>query len=701
MKAKSFITTILILFFSFAVYAQEITVRGTVIQADDKESAIGATVTKKGTTIKATTDFDGKYSIKASKGDTLVFTYLGYETLEAEVKSDTLNIKLAIDDRIFEDCLFIGKPRIRYNKIKAVDCKVRNEDLHLKTPSKNTEQTLDGKLAEVNVNSKGEANSNIRIRGTGSASSGNTPMYVVDGVPMSDISHISASDISSVSVLKDAASTAIYGSRAANGVVIINSNAHSSGNEEYSAKSENKFITASQEPLSTFSVDVDVASYSNFRRYINQGKLPHEDAIRVEEFINYFSYDYGKPTGKDPVKITTEVGECPWNTDHRLVRIGLKAKEIADRNLPPTNFVFLIDVSGSMYGATRLDLVKSSMKLLVNNLREQDRVAIVTYAGSAGVKLPSTSGADKQKIRETLDDLSASGSTAGGAGIKLAYEIAKKNFIEKGNNRIILCSDGDFNVGVSSNEGLEDLISRERKSGIFLSVLGYGMGNYKDSKMQILAEKGNGNAAYIDNLQEANKVLVNEFGATMHTVAKDVKLQVEFNPAKVKAYRLVGYENRLLNKEDFNNDAKDAGEMGAGHTVTAFYEVVPVGVESNLTPDVDELKYQKTEEKKKVAYTNSPELLTVKLRYKQPDGEKSKKIELSLEDKGRNEVSADFRFASAVTMFAQLIRNSNYKGGATYNKVIDLAKSAYGDDSQGYRHEFVRLVETTKGLDNK
>ena len=434
------------------------------------------------------------------------------------------------------------------------------------------------------------------------------------------------------------------------------------------------------------------------RRFINQGQLPPKDAIRTEELVNYFSYDYAKPTGVDPVRITTEVGVCPWNEKHRLVRIGLKAKEIPTANLPESNLVFLIDVSGSMFGPTRLDLVKSSLKLLVNNLREKDKVAIVVYAGSAGEKLPSTSGSDKQKIREALDELQAGGSTAGGEGIRLAYKIARKNFIKGGNNRVILCTDGDFNVGVSSKEGLESLIEEERKSGVFLTVLGYGMGNYKDNKMQALAEKGNGNHAYIDNIQEANKVLVNEFGGTISTVAKDVKLQIEFNPAQVEAYRLIGYESRLLNKEDFNDDAKDAGEMGAGHVVTAFYEVVPVGVKSDYAGKVDDLKYQKVDDKKQRVYTNSDELLTVKLRYKQPDKDVSKKIELVVKDDKKNQVSPDFHFASAVAMYGQLLSDSDFKADASYEKVVALAKKGLNNDERGYRREFIRLVEAASGL---
>lgn len=471
--------------------------------------------------------------------------------------------------------------------------------------------------------------------------------------------------------------------------------------EEYGRIQENGFKNVTETPLSTFSIDVDAASYSNMRRFINKGELPPTDAIRTEELVNYFSYDYPKPNGKDPVKITMEAGACPWNIDHRLVRIGLKAKEIPTDNLPASNLVFLIDVSGSMWGANRLDLVKSSLKLLVNNLHDKDKVAIVTYAGSAGVKLESTSGSDKQKIREAIDELTAGGSTAGGAGILLAYKIAKKNFISDGNNRIILCSDGDFNVGVSSAEGLEQMIEKERKSGVFLTVLGYGMGNYKDKKIQVLAEKGNGNHAYIDNLQEANRVLVGEFGATLHTVAKDVKLQVEFNPALVQAYRLIGYESRLLKDEDFNNDAKDAGDMGVGHTVTAFYEVIPVGVKNEYPGKVDDLKYQKKENlKANVKPTGSNELLTVKLRYKDPDKDASKKIELPFVDNKGNKVSSDFRFASAVAMFGQLLRGSDFKGNASYDKVINLANQGLANDDKGYRREFVRLVEAVKGLED-
>lgn len=468
--------------------------------------------------------------------------------------------------------------------------------------------------------------------------------------------------------------------------------------EEYNATPENRFKDSKSEPLSTFSLDVDAASYGNARRMINMGQKPEKASVRIEEFINYFSYNYPSPKGNHPVNILTESQPCPWAKDHLLVRIGVKAKEIPSANLPASNFVFLVDVSGSMDEPNKLPLVKSSLKLLTNNLREKDRVSIVVYAGAAGTVLPSTSGSDKQKILESLNNLQAGGSTAGGAGIQMAYQIAEKNFIKGGNNRVILCTDGDFNVGVSSEGGLENLIAEKRQTGIYLTVLGYGMGNYKDNKLQILAQKGNGNHAYIDNLQEANRVLVNEFGSTMYAVAKDVKIQVEFNPAYVNAYRLVGYESRLLNKEDFNDDTKDAGELGAGHTVTAFYEIIPLGVKNNYG-GVDDLKYQKSTTKPAQTGAANNELMTVKLRYKPIDSNTSLKMEqpVLVSDKGKA-VSEDYAFASAVAMFGQLLKNSDFKGDATYQQAIDLARKGMGEDRQGYRHEFVRLVEAVKSM---
>jgi len=470
--------------------------------------------------------------------------------------------------------------------------------------------------------------------------------------------------------------------------------------EEYGSYKENRFFTAQDQPLSTFSLDVDAASYSNMRRMVNQGQMPPKDAIRIEELINYFSYKYDAPTGDNPVNIVTESATCPWNEKHKLVRIGVKAKEIPSENLPASNFVFLLDVSGSMQSPNKLELVKSSLKLLSNNLRSKDRVAIVVYAGAAGVVLESTAGNDRPKIIEAIEKLSAGGSTAGGAGIELAYKIAEKNFISNGNNCIVLCTDGDFNVGVSNPAELENLIESKRKTGIFLTVLGYGMGNYKDNKLQTLSEKGNGNHAYIDNLQEANKVLVNEFGSTMYTVAKDVKLQIEFNPAYVNAYRLIGYESRLLNKEDFNDDTKDAGELGSGHTVTALYEIIPVGVK-NTFGGVDDLKYQKqknnTDSPK--LNNNSGEMLTIKLRYKLPSDNNSKKMEVPVKVENANvKTSDDFQFVMAVAMFGQILKSSDFKGNASYKTVIEYAKKGIGADHHGYRKEFIRLVESVDQL---
>ena len=469
--------------------------------------------------------------------------------------------------------------------------------------------------------------------------------------------------------------------------------------EGYDHITENRFLKVTDNPLSTFSIDVDAASYSNVRRFLNQGQLPPAGAVRIEEMINYFHYEYPQPTNGQPFSINTEISDAPWNKEHKLVLIGLQGKKIPTENLPPSNIVFLIDVSGSMDEPMKLPLVKSSMKMLVDQLREQDKIAMVVYAGAAGLVLPSTSGADKTKIKDAIDKLNAGGSTAGGAGIQLAYKIAKENFAKGGNNRVILCTDGDFNIGASSDDDMERLIEVERKSGVFLTVLGYGMGNYKDGKMQKLADKGNGNHAYIDGLSEAKKVLVNEFGGTLFTIAKDVKLQIEFNPAKVQGYRLIGYENRMLNKEDFNNDKKDAGELGSGHTVTALYEVIPVGVKSSFLENVDSLKYQKNIVPWSKS-SHSEEIMTVKFRYKAPDEEISKLIEHPvMDDKiSITKTSDNFRFAASVAEFGMLLRNSEFKSVASFDDVLRLSRKARGNDEEGYRSEFVRLVESAQTL---
>ncbi|MDZ4794761.1 MAG: VWA domain-containing protein [Bacteroidota bacterium] len=470
--------------------------------------------------------------------------------------------------------------------------------------------------------------------------------------------------------------------------------------EDYDNIIENKFLASTQNPLSTFSIDVDEAAYSNIRRYLQNGSIPPAGAVRIEEMINYFDYDYTKPANGEPFTVHTEISECPWNPQHQLVHIGLQGKEIPVDKLPPSNMVFLVDVSGSMDEANKLPLVQASMNMLVDQLREQDKVAIVVYAGNAGLVLPSTSGANKIKIKEAIDNLEAGGSTAGGEGIRLAYKTAKDNFLKNGNNRIILATDGDFNVGVSSDDELVRLIEEERMSGVFLSVLGYGMGNYKDNKMQQLADKGNGNHSYIDNINEARKVLVNEFGSTLFTIAKDVKIQVEFNPAKVQAYRLVGYENRMLASEDFNDDNKDAGELGSGHTVTALYEVIPVGVTDDFTKSVDLLKYQTNDRK---VLSNTGEIMTIKLRYKKPDESVSKLLTHPVMDQHTALVntSDNFRFSAAVAEFGLLLRSSEYKQQASYSQVINLAKGAKGIDDNGYRAEFIRLVQSATSMAKK
>ncbi|WP_143709168.1 von Willebrand factor type A domain-containing protein [[Flexibacter] sp. ATCC 35208] len=465
--------------------------------------------------------------------------------------------------------------------------------------------------------------------------------------------------------------------------------------EAYAPIHDNRFQAVNLHPLSTFAADVDRAAYSNVRRFLNDGELPPADAVRVEEMINYFDYQYKAPTGNDPVAIYTDMTECPWEPTHQLVRIGLKAMEVSNEKLPPANLVFLIDVSGSMLAENKLPLVIKSLKVLTQQLRPIDHVAIVVYAGAAGVVLPSTPGSEKMAIMDALDKLEAGGSTAGGAGIQLAYNTAAANYLEDGNNRVIIATDGDFNVGVSSEGDLEKLISTQKEKGIFLSVLGFGMGNLKDNKLEILADKGNGNYAYIDTYEEARRTLVTEFGGTLFTVAKDVKLQVEFNPHFIESYRLIGYENRMLAAEDFKDDKKDAGEMGAGHTVTALYEVVPSKGDDATYP----LKYYQMNLSN--AYYNE-EALTVNVRYKKPKSNSSKVFTQTMRWNSQKvtRIPDDFKMATAVAAFGMLLRNSEFKGKATYAQVLTLAESAKGADKEGYRAEFIQLVKKAQLLHN-
>ncbi len=466
---------------------------------------------------------------------------------------------------------------------------------------------------------------------------------------------------------------------------------------------ENPFLDAKDNPLSTFSIDVDTASYSNVRRFINEGSLPPKDAVRVEEMINYFTYDYAHPSDGKPFAVHLDVAGCPWEASHRLVRIGLKGKEIATDKRGPSNLVFLLDVSGSMTPPERLPLVKQAMRLLVEKLTESDRVAIVVYAGASGLALPSTTGDHKEQILEALENLQAGGSTNGAEGIQLAYKIAADNFIKGGVNRVILATDGDFNVGVTSQGDLIRLIEEKAKGGVFLSVLGVGTDNLKDSTMQKLADKGNGNYAYLDSLDEARKVLVQQMNGTLVTIAKDVKIQVEFNPARVASYRLIGYEKRMLRKEDFNNDKVDAGEIGAGHTVTALYEVVPIGAAINpaaSVPPVDPLKYSSDDKPTSTRSTSFNELLTVKLRYKKPDGDKSELVERAVTDTdGKFEnAPVDLKFAAAVAEFGLILRDSEYRGNGTLAAVLEWAEEGKGSDANGYRAGFIELVRKAQAL---
>ena len=601
-------------------FAQERLISGQVTSIDTGAPLQGINVTVQGRKASTLTDIDGKYAIKASSGQILVFAAIGFESKQIKVGNRTI-----------------------------IDVKLVTQMIP---------------LLEV----EDEISMDMTI----------APGYPAKEKKM-DRSHVMG------------AST--YNSR--HGTYHQPAYAPEPQNwntEEYATIHDNIFHNPSRTPLSTFSIDVDAASYSNIRRFLNNGQEPPKDAVRIEEMVNYFNYDYLSPGANEPFSVNTEVSEAPWNSEHRLVHIGIQGKKIATENLPASNLVFLLDVSGSMNAPNKLPLLKSAFGLLVEQLREQDKVSIVVYAGAAGVVLEPTSGDNKEKILNALNKLQAGGSTAGGQGIQLAYKIARENFVRGGNNRIVLATDGDFNIGVSSNAAMERLVEKERESDVFLTVLGFGMGNYKDSKMEILADKGNGNYAYIDNILEAKKVLVSEFGGTMFTIAKDVKIQVEFNPELVQAYRLIGYENRKLNDEDFNDDKKDAGELGSGHTVTAMYEIVPVGAAG--AGSIDPLKYQQNKQTSKKKHGN--ELMTVKLRYKQPTGTKSMLISAVINDSDTPlmQSSDNFRWAAAVAEFGMLLRDSEFKGQSSYLQVVSLAQSAKGDDANGYRNEFLRMVQS-------
>ena len=642
MKTKiSILVAIVLLLTSFRVMPTR-TIMGKVTAKEDGSVLTGVNVLLKGTATGTVTDGQGNYLITApDQGGVLVFSFIGLQTKEEKIGTkNRIDVSLEMDVKQLSEVVVSG-----YG-VKAEKKKLSNSVAAASEP-------LQGRVAGVQIRGK-------RSHG---------PKTVSD-------------------MAYQPSPTQVYEAE------------EQFNTEEYEGITENIFHDAVHSPLSTFSIDVDAASYSNIRRFIQGGQRPPQDAVRIEEMVNYFHYDYPQPTGEDPFSINTEISSAPWNENHKLILIGLQGKRIPTEKLPPSNLVFLIDVSGSMSDANKLPLLKSSFKLLVQQLREQDHVAIVVYAGAAGLVLPSTSGADKKKIIEALDHLEAGGSTAGGAGIRLAYQIAKENFNKEGNNRVILATDGDFNIGESSNGAMEQLIEEKRQDGVFLTVMGFGMGNYKDSKMETLADKGNGNYLYIDSILEAQKALVNEFGGTLFTIAKDVKLQIEFNPAKVQAYRLIGYENRMLKSEDFNNDKKDAGELGSGHTVTALYEIIPVGVESKFFK-VDELKYQTSKIDPKASKTN--ELMTVKFRYKKPDGNVSKLIVHPLIDTNRllEKTSDNFRWAASVASFGMLLRQSEFLNGFSEDGVLHIAQGAKGEDKDGYRAEFISWVKADRLVASK
>lgn len=591
-------------------------------------------------------------------------------------------------------------------------------------------QTLQGQVPGLNITTgEGQPGSGttVVLRGAGSLNGNPEPLYVIDGIPSSVTAarKINPNDIAEISVLKNEGATAIYGNRGSNGVIIVKTKKQLTkrqlrklerlneelkkqkaeevafhkipetkiqvDTEDYEAFEENKFENPAVTPLSTFSIDVDNASYTNIRRFLNNGQTVPKDAVRVEEMINFFKYQYPQPKSNEPFSINTEYSDVPWNPKHKLLKIGLQGKSIPTDELPASNFVFLIDVSGSMSAQNKLPLLKQSMKMLVNQMRAKDRIAIVVYAGAAGLVLPSTGGDDKDKIITALENLNAGGSTAGGEGIELAYKTAQENFIKKGNNRVILATDGDFNVGASSNTDMQTLIEEKRKSGVFLTCLGYGMGNYKDSKMEILADKGNGNYAYIDNMQEADRFLQKEFKGSMYAIAKDVKIQIEFNPKHVQSYRLIGYENRKLRDEDFANDAIDAGELGSGHTVTALYEIIPTGVESDYFTNAPELKYSQPAT---TAGTYNDELATIKFRHKKPDEDVSKEIVKVIPNNAvpLEQATGDFKFSAAVAWFGLKLRDSELIPDKETKAISELAKEGIANDPDGYRAEFIRLV---------
>lgn len=720
MKSLKLISSAIAMLVCFVSTAQEKTITGTV--SDTAGPLPGATISiqksKKGTT----TNFDGHYSITAQKGDILIFSYIGYKTQTKTVgNANIINVKLESSDQSLQEVVVVG-----YGTSSSESDNNNYSYTKKKVTTAASTQMVQGRVAGLQISPnyvQKEAIPNTQILGAASLPSKNEPLYIIDGVPVKakQMSKINPNDIQDVKILKDTAATNIYGNKGANGVVIVATingiyqnltekelqkkldqqeknptpNPADTSQEDYNSLIENPFESPKSAPLSTFSIDVDNASYTNVRRFLNNGETVPKDAVRVEEMVNFFKYSYTQPKDQNPFSIQTEFSNCPWNNKHQILKIGLQGKNIPTDDLPASNLVFLIDVSGSMSDLNKLPLLKQSMKILVNELRKKDKVAIVVYAGAAGLVLPPTSGDEKKTIIDALENLNAGGSTAGGAGINLAYKIAQENFIKDGNNRVILATDGDFNVGSSSDTDMQTLIEEKRKTGVFLTCLGYGMGNYKDSKMETLADKGNGNYAYIDNIQEANRFLGKEFKGSMFAIAKDVKIQIEFNPKQIQAYRLIGYENRKLRPEDFTNDVIDAGELGSNHSVTALYEIIPNGVKTDFLSNQPELKYTTVPEN---GTNYNDELATIKFRYKKPDGDISIEMIKVIDNKAAllGTTSNDFKFSTAVAWFGLKLRDSKLISNKSSEDIIKLAKQGLINDTEGYKAEFIRLVETVK-----
>lgn len=698
-----------------------------VVKTQDGDPIPGATVMLAGTNLGTDTGEEGEYSFNVNKGEKLQVVYEGYKPVTVTVSdSNILNVTMVEDNSYALAEVVVDSYRTT-SKSNTAASTVTSKTIEGR-PNASFIQTLQGQVPGLNITTgSGQpgATSAVVLRGLGSISGNTEPLYVIDGVPATSAQFraLNPNDIESVTVLKDSGTTAIYGNRGANGVIKIDTQQTDKSkkrksrkqrkkealqiqealktiqpievdSESYESYQENLFESSSVNPVSTFSIDVDNAAYTNIRRLINNGQKVPKDAVRVEEMINFFKYDYPKPTNTHPFSINTEYSDSPWNKNHKLLKIGLQGKEIPTDKLPKSNFVFLVDVSGSMEDVNKLPLLKESMKVLLNQLRDDDRVSIVYYASGTGVLLEPTKASEKSKIINAIDNMRAGGGTSGAAGLDLAYEMAAKHFIKDGNNRIILATDGDFNIGKSSDKEMQELIEEKRKSGVFLTCLGFGMGNYKDSKMITLSKKGNGNYAYIDNIQEANRFLGKEFKGSMYAIAKDVKIQIEFNPAHVQAYRLIGYEMRKLRNEDFTNDAIDAGELGSGHTVTALYEVIPTGVKSDFYQQPTELKYTQN----KASETYQDELATVKFRYKNPKENKSIETVQTIANKSIDlkNASADFKFASSVAWFGLKLRDSKLITDKESSHIVDLAKQGLQNDKDGYKAEFIRLVESVK-----